>query len=54
MRIGLSISRSIIEAHHGRLWATVNDGSGATFLFAIPCRLGGLADAETDPASDAA
>jgi PAS domain S-box-containing protein len=38
MGIGLSISRSIIEAHQGRLWATPNDGSGCTFSFAIPCR----------------
>lgn len=37
MGIGLSVSRSIIEAHHGRLWATPNDGPGATFSFAIPC-----------------
>jgi PAS domain S-box-containing protein len=36
MGIGLSVSRSIIEAHRGRLWATVNDGPGATFSFAIP------------------
>jgi len=37
MGIGLSISRSIIEGHHGRLWATRNNGPGATFCFAIPC-----------------
>jgi PAS domain S-box-containing protein len=36
MGIGLSVSRSIIENHHGRLWATANDGPGATFLFSIP------------------
>jgi PAS domain S-box-containing protein len=47
MGIGLFISRSIIEAHQGRLWATPNDGPGATFSFVIPCTLTGLADAET-------
>jgi PAS domain S-box-containing protein len=36
MGIGLSVSRSIIERHHGRLWAEANDGPGATFAFAIP------------------
>jgi signal transduction histidine kinase len=37
MGIGLSVSRSIIESHQGRLWATPNDGPGATFSFSIPC-----------------
>jgi C4-dicarboxylate-specific signal transduction histidine kinase len=37
MGIGLSVSRSIIESHKGRLWATPNDGPGATFAFSIPC-----------------
>jgi signal transduction histidine kinase len=37
MGIGLSVSQSIIETHHGRLWATSNDGPGATFSFSIPC-----------------
>jgi PAS domain S-box-containing protein len=36
MGIGLSVSRSIIESHHGRLWATPNNGPGATFSFSIP------------------
>jgi C4-dicarboxylate-specific signal transduction histidine kinase len=37
MGIGLSVSRSIIESHRGRLWATRNDGPGVTFSFSIPC-----------------
>ncbi|CCV15524.1 PAS domain-containing protein [Mesorhizobium sp. STM 4661] len=36
MGIGLSVSRSIIERHNGRLWAQANDGPGATFAFSIP------------------
>jgi signal transduction histidine kinase len=34
--MGLSISRSIMEAHGGRLWVTVNDGPGLTFQFVLP------------------
>jgi PAS domain S-box-containing protein len=37
MGIGLSVSRSIIERHHGRMWGARNDGPGATFSFSIPC-----------------
>jgi len=36
MGVGLSVSRSIIEAHRGRLWASANDGPGASFAFSIP------------------
>jgi len=36
MGMGLSVSRFIIESHRGRLWATSNDGPGATFAFSIP------------------
>jgi signal transduction histidine kinase len=59
MGIGLSVSRSIIEAHQGRLWATANEGPGSTFSFAIPCAIEDSADAgirlnRTDSAPDAA
>jgi PAS domain S-box-containing protein len=40
MGLGLSIARSIIEAHHGRIWAENNTDGGATFHFTLPTKAG--------------
>jgi PAS domain S-box-containing protein len=37
MGVGLAVSRSIIEGHHGSLSGALNDGPGATFSFCVPC-----------------
>jgi two-component system sensor kinase FixL len=37
MGIGLSISRTIIEAHGGRIWVEPNPQGGVTFRFSLPC-----------------
>ena len=45
MGIGLFVSRSIVEKHHGQLWAQPNDGPGATVSFSIPCMSESVNDA---------
>jgi signal transduction histidine kinase len=47
MGIGLSVSRSIIESHHGRLWAAPNAGPGATAAFSIPSAQEGVTGAHS-------
>ena len=60
MGIGLSVSRSIIESHHGRLSATLNNGPGAAFSFSIPrapegsTRADRIRDIRTPDVTDAA
>jgi len=60
MGIGLSVSRSIIESHHGRLRATLNNGPGAAFSFSIPrapeglTRADGIHEIRTAAGTDAA
>jgi PAS domain S-box-containing protein len=42
MGMGLAICRSIIEAHHGRLWVAPGQGPGATVCFTIPLKSSGM------------
>ncbi len=47
MGIGLSISRTIVEAHGGRIWTEVNPGGGAIFRFTVRLASGLNLEGET-------
>src|SRR6202041_2637892 len=47
MGIGLSVSRSIVERHGGRMWAASNEGPGVSFSFSVPLLPEQETDAET-------
>jgi len=42
--VGLSISRSIVEAHEGKIWADPDAGGGARFSFTLPLTEAGAAE----------
>jgi two-component system sensor kinase FixL len=48
MGLGLSICRSIIDAHGGRLWATPNADRGVTFQFTLPLANSGAGDPDPE------
>jgi signal transduction histidine kinase len=47
MGIGLSVSRSIVERHGGRMWTAGNEGPGVSFSFSVPLLAEQKIDADT-------
>jgi signal transduction histidine kinase len=52
MGMGLSISRSIIELHNGRLWPQTSDAPGTTFCFILPLPTSGTRNENGEPPSE--
>jgi signal transduction histidine kinase len=52
MGMGLSISRSIIELHNGRLWPQTSDAPGTTFCFILPLPTSGARNENGEPPSE--
>jgi signal transduction histidine kinase len=48
MGIGLSVSKSILERHDGKLWACANEGPGSAFSFSLPCAPRGRGEAHQE------
>ena len=50
--MGLNICRTIIESHHGRLWAAANPEGGTIFRFTLPCVRPDMADNDVEQNKD--
>jgi two-component system sensor histidine kinase VicK len=47
--LGLFISRCLVEAHRGRIWATSKEGAGSTFFFTLPIDAAVESRADSEP-----